>query len=135
MFLQDPDDLERMMQELGITAEDVMKAAGSPGALDELLNSAMPQVAERQDPELSDPLDWMADNIKQAKARFEAEKNLSPTPFVTQPRMPLLMGLEAKRQEFLRGERGSYEQHKQTVIGTEIHVSKIPLERLDRGRS
>ncbi|KIO27494.1 hypothetical protein M407DRAFT_23307 [Tulasnella calospora MUT 4182] len=133
MFPQRPEDLEKMMRELGITTEDVIKTAGNPAALKQLLSSAtLRMVGPVRGSGPSDGLSGIVNALEQAKARFQAEKTMLPIPFVAKPRTQLLVSFEFNRRQVLRQENEHAAQMKQTIIGTEIHVSKIPLEQLER---
>ncbi|KIO27491.1 hypothetical protein M407DRAFT_73166 [Tulasnella calospora MUT 4182] len=132
MFPQELDDLARMMHELGLRPEDVMKAAGDPAALEQLLNPVGSRAARQQASEPSDIVSTMAGDFEQAKARFDAEKNMPPIPFVAKPREWFLMALQAERQEVLEREKSPHISMKHTIIGTEAHVSTIALEQLER---
>lgn len=134
MSSKELDDLARMMKELGITQEDVMKAAGSPAALERLLKPVEARVAKRQGSKPSSTTSDMEEELKQAKARFDAERNMPPTPFVAKPREWLLIAMQAEREEVLEREKGPHMNMKRTIIGTEAHSSTTPLEQLERGR-
>ncbi|KAG8995509.1 hypothetical protein FRB90_000168 [Tulasnella sp. 427] len=135
-----PSELAKLMHDLGISKDDFLKAASSgPLAFQQLLSSASSMshdVLQNQEDneEISAGLSDMIKQLEEAKARFKAEKDLPPVPFVAQPRMQLLVPFEAKRQRTLAQEEGSYVMTKQTVIGVEAHVSRTPLEKLDRTR-
>ncbi|KAG8968853.1 hypothetical protein FRC05_001339, partial [Tulasnella sp. 425] len=120
------------MQELGITIEDVMKAAASPAALEELVNSAASRAAERHDSRFPESSASAFADLERVKASFEAEKHMPPTPFVAESRAQLSTNFESSRRYTTDRERDSYVARNQTIIGIEIHVSKTPLELLER---
>ncbi|KAG8957990.1 hypothetical protein FRC00_003223, partial [Tulasnella sp. 408] len=134
MFPQRLEDLAKMMRELGITTEDVMKTAGNPAALKQLLTSVTAKTPGQRGSGRPDSLSGMIDALEQAKARFKSEKNMPSIPFVAKPRTQLLTSFEFNRQQVLGQENGTYFMAKQTIIGTEIHVSKTRLEELERVR-
>lgn len=112
-----------------------MKTARNPAALKQLLTSVISKTPSQRGSGRPDGLSGMIDALEQAKARFKAEKNMPSIPFVAKPRTQLLTSFELNRQQVLGQENGTYAFAKQTIIGTEIHVSQTRLEDLERGGS
>ncbi|KAG8897734.1 hypothetical protein FRC00_003862 [Tulasnella sp. 408] len=131
MSPQTPEDWEIITPDIGAPADDIMSAAAdSSTTLEELASSTCSRISQRR----LYPPSKINDALDKANARWVTEKEMPPTPFMAQSRMWLLSCYQADRQRIMEQEKDSHISHRRTVIGMEAHVSRTPLEHLDRDR-